>query len=289
MLYTNKMKWKITLVILFSACFFIAIAKLNFNSKNDSLTQLMNNELFLKFCDEASSNSEMFQEFKRSPIYNLFHENVTFEEAQRFLSHLELYAPVLLEEDLLARLRKIDCVGGPFVHSFNSVGPFSPTTLMYLKIAGELKRIFGEMKDLCVIEIGGGSGGLCKVLHEVFNIKRYTIIDFKESAKLAKAHLQALGLEHVQFLTPDKLKLESCDLLISYNGFSESNVSLQKRLIKQFFSSAQRGYLNCSFYPKHYPLHALNKQQLMRKIKSQQSEIEIYSEEQNAFILTWGA
>lgn len=199
--------------------------------------------------------------------------------------------PELLDKDLLERVRRIDCLGGPKVDYFGSVGPFSATTLFYLKIAGDIKRIFGDVKNLMVIEIGGGCGSLCKVLHEVLDIEQYVIIDVPECIELARKHLAALDLHHVRFLTPDEVNFEACDLLISCYGFSQSSAPLQKRYLKKLFPAAARGYFMCGFYPKQYQTFSMDKNNLLKRIQKVKKEIQIYPEEPTSgnqnFLLTW--
>lgn len=246
---------------------------------------------FLGFCEEAASDPEVFKKFKRNPIYALFHDNGTFEEGRYFLKKIKHSFPELLDPALLEKVRTIDCVGRPKIHDFGSVGPFSPSTLHYLKIAADLKSQFGKLENARIIEIGGESGALCKVLHEVFDVDHYVIVNLKEPLGLIQKHLTKLGLKHVQYVTTDELKLEPCDLLISTHGFSESSSTLQKRYMRKLFSGAKRGFIFCRFYPKQFQLMAMKKDPLIKRAKRVCGNVSLLPEDPSTgndnFILSW--
>ncbi len=297
MLNLFLMRWKFLfftfLVVSFFSGLFIRNGGISFKTKKVSFPQLTQNEDFLAFCKEAAASPDVFKYFKRNPIYNLFYENLSYEDGKKILKGIKEKMPELLESDLLERIRKMDCLGGPHIYDFGSIGPFSATTLHYLKFAGDLKKAFGPMNELRIIEIGVGCGGLCKVLHEVFDIEHYAIIDLPESLELARKHLSALGLHHIRYFTPDEIKLEPSDLLISYQGFTESSAPLQKRYIRKLFASAARGYLLCHFFPKHFNLRSMQKKELLQSIQTRQKEVMIHPEEQSGideknYVLTWG-
>ena len=289
------MKWKLIVFAFFLALFFVGFfirnGGVSFNLPKPAATQLTNNTAYLGVCKQVLSNPEMFQQFKRHPIYNLFYENVSFEEGVEILNLLKKEDPEILKPKLLEKIRRIDCIGGPCVFTYEPIGPFSPTTLSYLKIATDLKKMLGPKEKLRIIEIGGGNGGLCKVLHEVLDIEQYTIIELEESLELAEKHLRALDIKRVQFMRPQDVKIEPCDLLISQNGFSESSQTLQKKYIKKLFSSAQSGYILCSFYPKYYRVQALKKQDLLKCLQKEKLKVEMHPEiprtGKSNFVLTW--
>jgi len=285
------MKFKIAAIV-FCLFLFGVGAFLVQSSRQSNRSLLSENEAYLEYCKEATEKEELFVAFKRNPIYNLFHEGMNFEEGQEHLRIAFLQTPELFDSHILEKIRRLDCIGCPRVHNYGFVGPFSPSTLHYLKIASDLKLRFGEIKHMSVIEINGGSGGLCKTLHDIFDIDRYTIIDTEESSGLTKKHLKMQGLSHVQCITPSEMKLLKCDLLISIGGMTEASKSLQKRYIKHLLPGAERGYLVCHFFPRHFGLKGLKKRELIERIR-QTFPIEIHPENpptgKENCVITWPA
>jgi len=247
--------------------------------KKKVLPHITQNEPFLAFCKKAIADPKVFRRFKRDPIYNLFYENVSFEEGNALLHWIQERMPEVLEENKLEKVRELDYLGNPHVYVFEPIGPFSASTLQYLKIAGELQSHFGDLKKVRIVEIGGGCGGLCKILCDLFDVEQYSIIDFPESLELCKKHLQALGMEGVQFIPLDEVKSQRCDLLISQYHFSGANGLIQKKLMKKLFPRASYGYLVCNFYPRHFRIRPLAKEQLFKKIKRLHQNVEILPEE----------
>ncbi len=290
------MKCKIFSFVFFASLLSLGICiqneKIELKKGKQKISQMTENGPFLTFCQTATLDPKTFSHFKRHPLYTIFHENRTYHEGAGALKLIQRDSPELLETDILENVRRLDCVGNPQVHTFEPVGPFSPTTLIYLKVAADLKNLVGSAGDLRVIEVGGGSGGLCKVLHDVLDIEHYTIVDLPESAELVKKHLQVFGLDHVHFITPTEVNLEPYDLVVSYTGFTEASSSLQKRYIRKLLPNASMGYLICNFYPRQVFAGALNKEELIQKIQAKCGMIDVASEElipdENSCIIKWG-
>lgn len=236
-----------------------------FHEKNKKLTQITNNDPFRKVCKKALEDSVSFATFKRDPIYTLFYENTTFEEGQFFLSEIKKEFPQLLQSEVLQSVNRLNEVGGPRLYPFEEIGLCSPSVFRYLDLAGTFQKLFGSLQGMKIIEIGG-NGSLCKVLHELFEIEHYIIIDFKESLALTKKHLEALGIMNVEYRTPEECTDLSCDFLISEYVFTESNADLQNKYLKSIFPLAKRGYLTCNFYSKFFIIKPLDKKTLLEKI-----------------------
>ncbi len=223
------------------------------------------NRVYPAFCQTAASNEQEFAHFKRHPIYNLIQEYTTFEEGADYLDWIDRCAPDLWNK--VEHFRQNDRLGDPRTFDYGKIGLFSPSTLRYIKMAGELKRAFGDLNGMRVIEMGGGYGGQCKILSDLFAFQSYTIVDFPSNLALARAYLEKLGVRHVRFLTPEELRMEeSYDLAISQYGFSECNRTVQKRYLERILARADRSYLVCAFYPKHFRIRPFGKEELLEKL-----------------------
>lgn len=290
------MKWTVTILTLLVGT---GLSSFSFHEdpfcskcNRKPISQLTCNEPYLNFCKKAVADSATFDNFKRNPVYNIFYENTTVEQAEQLLAFIKERAPEFLEKAVIEKVSNLDQVGGAQVHTFEAVGSLSPSTVHYLKIAADLKKQFSDQKDLRIIEIGGGSGGLCKVMHDLFAISHYTIVDLPETLELIKKHLDVLGIKNVEYLTPDQLKTQSCDLLVSIYSFTESNVALQNRYIKKLFPFAKHGYFTCDFFPNHFLVKPLRKERLLEKIQHLHKDCLKLPEEpetgKDNFRLIWG-
>lgn len=246
---------------------------------------------YLQLCKEALFNEEVFQNFKRRPLYTLFQEFTTYEEGNDYLNVIYRDSPDLLNPILMKKFQSNDRLGNPATFLYKRIGLFSPTTLRYIKAVSDLRAHFGNLDGMKVIEIGGGYGGQCKILSDLFLFSSYTLVDFPESLELAKKYLERLNVANVQFLKADEIESQPCDLVISHYGFTQTNANLQKRYLKKIISNANRGYLVCNFFPKTFGMNALSKENLLKKLSEAGVSYEILPEEpltgQNHFIIMW--
>lgn len=281
-------------VVLFTGLFLLFVWGLCLRcaSEKDNFSQLTSNAALLTFCQKAATDPKVFQTFKRDPLYTLFYENTAFEEGPKLFKAIEELAPQLLKADVLERVREIDLVGSPYVYQYDPYGPFSPTSVHLLKVAADLMPQLKEEGGLRIVEIGGGSGNLCKVLHEIFDVSHYTIVALAEELELIKVHLEAMGIEGVELVTPEEISIEPSSLLISLYTFSESSEALQRKYIKRLFRGAERGYFVCNFLPKHFAIDPMSRDRLLHKVQRIRPNASIALEEPQVdrenYLLTWG-
>lgn len=242
---------------------------------------------FRDVCKKAVHDDHYFRNFKRDPIYTLFFENLNFEQGKEILAKVE---PNLLQPELLEKYRLSDSFGGCFLYSFEKIGQFSSSTLRYVKIASDLKKSFGSLDGMHIVEIGGGHGALCKIIHDIATPASYMIVDNKETLSLAKKALSLQGLNNIHFVRPEKLKKESWDLIISDYSFTESSQHLQKAYVDKIFNQTPRGYLTCNFFAKHFRVRPMPKKTLLKSL--QKREIQFAEELPHTgpenFVAIWG-
>ena len=165
------------------------------------------------FCLQAATKDTIFLNFKRHPIYTQILEHVTYDLGLQYLSIIiEKYPHLLPYFDVF---RDNDAIGNPIVYDYGVYGTFSPTTLRYIKIAGDLIEKFGDLSNMHIVEIGGGYGGQCKTLASLGMFKKYTIIDLPPCNHLSKRYLNELAVQNVTFMDSTQLsEIKDYDLLI---------------------------------------------------------------------------
>ncbi len=214
----------------------------------------------------AVNDEDKFLHFKQNPFFNLLWENLTLEEGKIWFQQMKKRCPIAFEK--LQTLHECDAIGSPRIYSFDEMGSFSPSTLRLVSIAGDIRQAAGDLSELHLVQIGADCGSLCKIIHDFFGFKTFTLIDLPEPLALAKKCLKKWGVENVIFLTLDEIPLDlPCDLVISDQSFSEFDRTYQRVFLDRIFSHSRSGYLLGHIFPKHYGVIAWNAEELKEKLK----------------------
>lgn len=196
---------------------------------------------YLNSCRDAALDNRYFNQFKQDPRYRQILEHVSFEEASMYASKLPI-------EEVLKNLNKFkenDNYGNPDIHEFDDLGEVSPTTVRYIKNTFDIINHFGS--DIGnIVEIGGGYGGLCKVLSGAIHFSNYLIFDLEEPNMLSKKYLSKFDdLDgRVQSLTLEELgEIDGIDLLISNYAFSEVSLDVQEEYYENVIKKSKNIYM----------------------------------------------
>lgn len=258
-------------MITFRSCIsFIALTCFYLSSMFGELTSVTDDGQYPLFCQKAADDTALFTQFKNTPVYSGIVENVSYEQGLEYLDAIKKQSPELL--DYLEAFKLNDSIGSPKKFHYEGIGEISPTTLRYIKMALDIKMLFGSLDQCSIVEIGGGYGGQCKVLADIFHFKKYTIIDLPGPLALAKRFLKELEVQNVHFLSfnsviPDR----AFDLVISNYAFSECTSDMQHRYIEDVFTLSNKGHLLCNNFPTNDPLSHLfsNKIETLEKLSNQ--------------------
>jgi len=202
-------------------------------------------EYFKESCKLAATNNAFFNGFKRNEIITK-----VFEHVHPSFAHS--LANFILETNFdltkLSKCKENDEQGAPLtVNLEEPFGRISPSTLRYIKTLSDIIRLHGPtiLENKKIIEIGGGYGGLAKVICEYFNVKEYILIDLPEVLMLAEKYLKKYpNLDCVTFLAPNQLKdNETYDYVISTYAFTECRKSVQEIYLEKIVDTSLSGYL----------------------------------------------
>ncbi len=246
--------------------------------------------LISAFFEQAAGDDQMFQGFKHHPLFNLVQENVSYEQGLASLNLIAEKFPALF--DHLDKLRSNDAIGSPRVFTYGKVGEFSPTTLHYIALCGKIQAKIGDLEGKQVVQIGAGYGGLCRVLHQLYTFKSYTIIDIPAAQKLTERYLAESGINGVRFVSIKDLKQAiHADLIISDASFFESNTVSQDLLISTVAANAEAGFFFGRPMPKHVGVVSYSPKEIRKKLSKAGIEASIEVEESSpslcAFNLFW--
>jgi putative sugar O-methyltransferase len=195
---------------------------------------------YVKSCEDAIVN---FDTFKRDPRYRVVLEHVDFPLSVGYLNEIKKNNPELISN--FDKFRTNDLYGSPTLETYGEHGEFSPSTFRYIKVLGDLKNLYGDLTGMKIVEIGGGYGGQCKTICDLFDVS-YMMVDLKESNDLARLYLSKFDI-HPTFIDAHEFMehpqdVES-DLLISNYAFSECHKPIQNVYIDGLIKNATRGYI----------------------------------------------
>ena len=199
---------------------------------------------YLKTCKWASEDEKSFQNFRRDSFYNVVIEHVGYQLGLDYLIHAIKQTPELLK--YADNFIKSENIGNPVIYYYDIMQNYlSPTTCRYIKVLSDLIKLFGSLDNIDIVEIGGGYGGQCKIIHDVFKPKTYTIIDLDYAMKLAKRFLDYFNIKPI-FRTVTDINVKSYDLCISNYAFSELDRSYQDFYAEKIIKLSKKGYMTCN-------------------------------------------
>ena len=200
-------------------------------------------ENYLKICEAAVKNEKVFNQFKTSHYYRTIAEHCPYELAMVYYDKMEREKSLFLKH--VSLLREKEKFGSPQI--INHEPYISTSTIRYLKVADDIRNIFGNTKNFSIIEIGGADGGQATVLDTVMGFREYIDIDLEWPAKLAKKYCLLNNVSNFTSCRPNHalmhLREEKYDMAISNYAFSECEEDTQDFYINEIFSRCERGYI----------------------------------------------
>ena len=244
-----------------------------------------------KFCEIAAKEDVIFQDFKRNPKYQYVLEHLDLNQGLDYLAVITRSYPFILNK--IEKFRENDRLGNPLTYYYGSLyGNLSPSTLRYMKVAGELVDLFGDLSNKKIIEIGGGYGGQCKIISDLTGFNSYTLIDLPECCLLAEKYLKTLNVNNTYFISsrnlptsPDRCrpKEKLYDLVISNYAFSEITSDEQIEYIDKIINKSKSGYITCNFTSDFFYLTSLSLEEILSLITIPGRKIQVLPEEPNSF------
>ncbi|HTQ78330.1 MAG TPA: hypothetical protein VMI15_09940 [Burkholderiales bacterium] len=200
-------------------------------------------EPYLACVRAAARDPGAFSEFKRDPRYRAILEHVSEEQGGEYLDIVRKESPSLLAK--FDQFRQNDLLGGAITCLYPGVGPVSPSTLRYVKVASDLRNLFGARIGGNVAEVGVGYGGQLLIADKVLSFGRYDLFDLPSVLELASRYLgsHALACEYRAVALAEHAGDVDYELAISNYAFSELPARLQLVYIAKVLARSKRGYL----------------------------------------------
>lgn len=247
-------------------------------------TSLSDNQVYPNFCLRASTDLKHFSNFRRNIVYKQILEHVTFELGQEYLDEIPKNLLMHIE-----KFKKNDDWGNPELFQYPKIGEVSPSTLRYVKVLGDLLKLFGDMEEYKVAEIGVGYGGQCRIINSICNPQSYTLIDLKPVLMLTQRYLDNYILKStLDFKTMNELYPKEYDLVISNYAFTELPRAVQDVYLQKVILNSKRGYITYNeITPTHF--NSYKRDELIAKISGAQIIDEKPLTNDKNCIIVWGS
>ena len=211
---------------------------------------------YLQACRDANMNT-----FKRDLRLNRIFEHAGIEQGLAYLDLIKSNNPQLLQHKFTN-----DDTGGAQVYDYGNGHVFSPSTLQYIGVLSNLITRFGSLDDMRIVEVGGGYGGQCKTVIDVFKPKVYTIVDLPEVTALQLKYLTDTGARVMSVPPTGKYDLFISNYALSEIPNNTEYIDLARR--------CKHGYITCNtdFVQLDWPHEKID---------------DIYTERETNYILIW--
>lgn len=147
------------------------------------------------------------------------------------------------------RITRNDEQGSPKLLDFPA-GRASSTTMRYAWNVVDMRERGVLLDGADVVEVGGGYGGLCRMVHAYHKPRSYTIVDLPEALALAKRYLSCYGVEP-RLVSCREYGEEPIDTFVSNYALSELTRDEQQAYVSKLMSRATHGYVTCNSQVKN--------------------------------------
>ncbi len=246
---------------------------------------------YKEICLLASADPVCLAQFRSLPGYSHILE----------VGNEQVFGAYIMQNASKETLKKIDIfqrldgkIGDPIMADVEGLGKFSGTTLRYIIIADQIKKLFQLPDKAVIVEIGAGFGGQCFVLSQLQSISKYYIYDLPEVEKLIEKVSEVMGVKGVQCMPlEDNIPEEHVDLLVSNYAFSECDRETQLEYFNRVMKKAERGYVIYNqTAAKFYGLDSLSPAEFVSLLTSHGMRPQIYNEPVPTFagnlLIVWG-
>lgn len=247
------------------------------------------NGRYVASVQEAVRDYNAFNNFKRDPRYQEILEHVSYEHGKMYLNIIESESPDLLLD--IDSYKDNDLIGGATTYEYPNVGQISANTLRYIKVASDIRNLFGSDIGDKIAEIGVGYGGQMLISDKILKFKQYDLFDLPPVLDLTRKYLESHILKSsYNTLTLNQHRGDTdYDLVISNYAFSELPAKLQLVYIQKIISRSSRGYMtmNSGLPNCPYSQGKLSLDQLQNLLPSFRTVSDNHRPDQN-YIIVWG-
>lgn len=197
---------------------------------------------YVSAIDVMLSSDSAFANFRRAGgDYTNILEHMTARDGQVYLDYIRNIHNHLLKN--MDEFKKNDSVGNPYLSSYPEVGLINPTTLRYIKFAGDIQYIFGNLDGYDLVEIGGGYGGLVRILSSMHKFNTIKLFDLPNPLKLQKRYLSKFGIDVETYTIQDDFVINKKTLVVSNYAWCECDRPTRDLYKEKIINKADNTYM----------------------------------------------
>jgi len=198
---------------------------------------------YIKACQLICSDNLRFLNFRKDPEYATILSGSDYQVGKISLKNIKKLNSFNLLLEKINEVKENDNVGNPALHNYDELGDIDPSTLAYFNHTLEILKMLDIYKPRKVLEIGGGYGGLCRILSIFIEFDEYIMVDLPDVIKVAEKYLShfpkiANKVKFVSYENYENIlnfsKDSPIDLLIAVSSMSECSREIQKKYIRDF-------------------------------------------------------
>ena len=191
---------------------------------------------------KKAATTDLFYEFRVDSWIKNVYEHVSYKLGQEFAEAIA--DQFQFSSTLMDAFRMNDQFGSPETFNFPKIGEFSPTTLRYIYVLGEIMDEFDLPQEPKIVELGSGYGGQISILSKVYPNAKFDIIDLKEPLQLIDRYLSSMQVPNYTLRDPSHSTInDKYDLFISNYAISECCEEEQKKYLHEVVMNSKRGYI----------------------------------------------
>jgi hypothetical protein len=228
---------------------------------------------YLDACLSMAENEINFKNFRKNPAYGAILEGGEVQIGIERLERIKAFGGTNWLVKNLVEFEKNDDFGMPIKHKFeisslniNSKLALSSSIINYANdIYGILDLVKGS-KISKIVEVGGGYGGLCRMLSTIIPFEEYVLIDQPEPLKLAKMYLKKYPsvekkISYISSFDKEAIQgLTNIDLFIGCNSIAELGFEEQDFYSANLISKSNFGYI------VYNTLHIRSSRRIFKKV-----------------------
>lgn len=195
-----------------------------------------NHQQYLAACRRGIEN------FRADDTVKMIIENSGLQSGREYYELIHEVMPELME--YAERFTTSDAIGNPETHYIGKQ-QWSPTTLRYIKTVMDLVLHFGSLDGLRILEIGGGYGGLQKIVHDLFAPEIYVTMDIPEAEEIQMQFLSK-SVPMLSLIKKEKFDM-GFDIVISCSAWSELSRDVQWLYFHEQIQRSIHGYFQLNY------------------------------------------
>lgn len=196
---------------------------------------------YVEAVNKILENEDLFNNFRAGVDgYTRILEHLSYYDGIVYYNTIKQKYPHLFES--INRFKINDSVGSPLTYEYPDIGKINPTTLRYIKVAGDIQKEFGELSGMDFVEIGGGYGGLANVVSKLFNFNSIRLLDLPNVLLLQKKYLNKFQIEPLINLSPDNIISEN-SIVVSNYSWNELDTETREDYLNKIIKKAKYAYI----------------------------------------------